>query len=147
MHFSIYQPDGSIYQSNKVWHVDDATRTFENGLRDLGQKFVKTPDVHLLPPDEYFVDVKVEEILKRPIMPVELSKTHFRVGTDDAVLITGIPPEAKYKIFAGTTEYISGEMDSDGTEIQFSAPVPSTYSIVLDKWPYRSFRAQIEGHP
>ncbi len=146
MLYAIYGPDGRIIQSNKVWHAADADSKYDYGLHDLGQKFVKRESEYVLSPDDYFVDVKVEELIDRPSMPVEISKLHIKAGTDDRVLLTGIPTAAKYSIMAGSIEYQSGNLDENGTEIELSVPVPCSCTIILDKWPYRTFTAKVEVH-
>lgn len=146
MLYAIYGPDGRIMQSNKVWHVGDADKKFDDGLRDLGQKFVKADTPYVLSPDLWFVDAKLKLLAERPIMPIEQSKSHMRAGTDDFVLLSGIPASSKFRIMAGATEYWSGQMDSDGTEIKLSVPVPCACKVVLDKWPYQTFTATIEVH-
>jgi hypothetical protein len=146
MLYAIYAPDGRIIQSNKVWHASDADKKFETGLRDAGQKFAKEATPYVLSPDNWFVNVKAEGLVKRPRMRVDQSKRHMRAGTDDFVRLTGIPEGARFRIMAGATEYLSGKLDSDGTEIDLSVPVPCTCKVILDKWPYRTFTATIEVH-
>jgi hypothetical protein len=146
MLYAIYKPDGSIYQSNKVWHASDADKKFEDGIRDLGQCFVKKETPYVLSPDNWFVNVTAEELIERPVMPIEQSKDHMRAGSDDFMRLTGIPQGAKYRIMAGATEYLSGQLDPDGTEIDLSVPVPCTCTVVIDKWPYRTHTATVEVH-
>lgn len=146
MLYAIYGSDGSIRQSNKVWHAADADSKFEDGLRDLGQKFVKSETPYVLSPDLWFVDVKAEELLERPVMPIEISRLHIKAGPDNFTRLTGIPTGAKFRIMAGSTEYLTGQLDPDGTEIDLSVPVPCTCKVILDKWPYQTFTATIEVH-
>lgn len=146
MLYAIYGPDGRILQSNKVWHASDADKKFEDGLHDRGQKFVKSETPYVLSPDKWFVNSAAEGLVGRPRMRIEQSKKHMRAGVDDFVLLTGIPTGSNFRIMAGPTEYITGQMDPDGTEIKLSVPVPCTCQVILDKWPYRTFTATIEVH-
>jgi hypothetical protein len=147
MLYAIYKPDGSIIQATKAWNAADATDEFEDGLRALGQKFIKKESAYVLSPDVYYVDVKAEELVARPVMPIEVSKLHIRAGGDDSVLISGIPAAARYRIAADGTEYASGQLDADGTEIELSVPIACTCTVTLEKWPYRTFITSVAVHP
>lgn len=146
MLYAIYAPDGSILQANKIWHASDADAKFEDGIRDLGQKFVKRESEHVLSPELYYVDVTAEALVDRPIMPVVQSTKSIKAGTDDAVLFTDIPTGASYSVRAGSTEYLSGTLDDNGTEIELSVPVPCTCTVVLTKWPFQTLTATVEVH-
>lgn len=150
MLYGIYEidgeQDGRVVQANKIWHKDDADEKFEQGLRDFGQRFVKIASAYVLSAEDYYVDVKAEELIERPVMPIEMSASHLKAGTGDYVLLTGVPASAHWRVMAGGAEYDSGRLDPDGKEIQFLAPVPATYTIVLERWPYRTFLTKIEAH-
>lgn len=146
MLYAIYGPDGRIMQSNKVWHAADANSKFETGLHDLGQKFVKDETPYVLSPDNWFVNVAAEALVKRPRMRIEQSRRHMRAGTDEFVRFSGLPGGAKYRIMAGAVQYISGQLDADGKEIDLSVPVPCTCKLILDRWPYRTYEATVEVH-
>ncbi len=138
--------DGQILQSNKIWHSTDADKKFEDGILDLGQRFVKAETPYVRSPDLWFADTHLENWRERPPMQVEQSKQHMKAGTDDHVLLAGIPRGAKFRIMAGATEYMTGQLDPDGTEIDLSVPVPCTCKVILDKWPYQTFTATVEVH-
>jgi hypothetical protein len=138
--------EGEITQANKVWHSEDADKKHDDAIRDLGQRFIKLDVPTVLSPSEYYGDLTAETLINRPVMPVSVSTSHIKVGDDDFVLLTGIPTGAKFRIMAGTTEYQSGQLDANGTEIELSVPVPCSCKILIDKWPYQPFTATVEVH-
>jgi hypothetical protein len=152
MLYGIYNKDnpdedeGRLVQVNKIWHTSDADDAFEDGVRSLGHSFVKRESEYVLSPEHYYVDISVEELIDRPDMPVEVSKKHIKAGKSDFTTLTGIPTASKFRIMAGNIEYQSGKLDSNGTEIELSVPVPCTCTIILDKWPFKTFTAKVEVH-
>jgi hypothetical protein len=138
--------EGEVIQANKIWHPTDADKAHEDGMHDLGQIFIKVESPHVLSPLGYYIDVTAKELMERPVMQIDVSKTHIKAGADDCVLLTRCPSGAKFSVRAGDLEYESGQLDPDGTEISLSVPVPCTCKIMIDKWPYQSFTATVEVH-
>ena len=77
----------------------------------------------------------------RPIMTAKLDKTRISPGGVDGTTIRGVPKGAQLTIFAGDIQFFSETIDS--TKVELSAPVPGVYTVVLQKWPYRDWRAEV----
>lgn len=143
MLYALYTPDGKIHQANKVY---DPSPGYDKLLNDEGYKFVKADAPGLLPPEQWYVDVKAEELCERPVMSIEISKTVIKAGDDDSALLTGIPKGAKFEVATGGSLVWSGVMDG-AEELEVSMPVPCKFVVVINLWPFRSFNAEIEVIP
>jgi hypothetical protein len=140
MLFAIHDESGRINQANKVYEPEG----YDKLLDDLGHKYVSAQSTGLLPPEHWFVDVSAKELIERPIMNVQVSKTQIKAGDKDSALLTGIPKQSKVFIYAAGTELY--KMDPfDAEELELSIPVPCTYTVVIDLWPYKTFRTVIEA--
>lgn len=145
MLYALYNEEiGSIHQANKVYDADGLN--YDALLHETGHKFVTVNSPGLLPPDHWFVDVSAKEICERPVMgTVEVNKTRITCGDQDSCLITGIPKQAKARVTMrdGTEVYPPFVLDAEQLEI--SIPVPCTYRVYLDLWPYKTLTLEIEA--
>jgi hypothetical protein len=141
MLYALYNPDGSIYQANKVY-IDDL-ESYDNLLNDLGHKFVKEPEAPgLLPPEHWMVDVKAQEICERPVMPTTAFAPVIKAGRN--ALLLNIPKGAAVAISAAGA-VIHSIPKLDGDELEFPIPVPCKYRAVVTLWPFKDCVIDIEA--
>lgn len=143
MFYGIYESDdtatpGRFTQGNKHYDPDDR---YEDQIHALGQKFIKRDIPGLLSPDEWYA--MNNEAVKRQPMNISVSKTTIKAGVNDAAVIVGAPKEVSFNVFVGDSLVWNGTLP-DG-ELELSVPVPGIYRVVLDKWPYRQFKIDIEA--
>jgi hypothetical protein len=141
MLYAIYDQSGAIVQCNKLYDVDHAK--YEKQLDDMGHDWIgveKAPG--LLPPERWYVDVKTDELLERPLMPAAAKAAVIKAGGD--AVITGIPKGASVAVLAAG-EVIYSLAALDGDELQFSIPLPCRYRTVIRKWPYQDCSIEIEA--
>jgi hypothetical protein len=143
--FLVYGPDGEIIQANKMY---DPPVNHGKLLDDLGQKYIAVELPNPVHQDGFYIDVKASELCERPIMPISVSKNVIKAGGNDSTLIRDIPTGVTFAIVAcGAAIYPApGQSDIlDGTELEISIPVPCVYTVILNKWPYKTFKVEIEA--
>lgn len=84
--------------------------------------------------DDDFNYVLDEVILDRPAFTI--SKTEIVADDTDEAVITGLPDPVEVKI-DGTAYEITG-----GT-LALSSPMPATYKVEIDHWPYLPFSVEV----
>jgi hypothetical protein len=140
MFYAVYDETGRIVQGNKIYfpEVD-----YEKAAGELGHKFVKRGDIETLSPDEWWV--RLEKIKKRPSMLILVSATKIKAGGVDFAVLRGAPQGAKLDVTAaGGLSIFSGAATS---EIEIDIPVPCTYRVQIELWPYKTFIVEIEALP
>lgn len=139
MLFCLYNEDGSIHQSNKVYDPEG----YDKLLLDRGHKFIAVNHHMPLPPDHFMVDIGAKEICERPVMPIEVSKTVIKAGDDDSALFTNCPKDATFSISTGGIPLYGANLDA--TELELHIPVPCVYRVTFDLWPFKQFTIDIEA--
>lgn len=153
MLYALYHPDGRIHQVNKAYDPEaDAARgkkSYDELLIERDQTFVKKQAPGLLQPEHWFVDVKAKEIVERPSMSIEVSKTVIKAGASDHALFTGIPKGATFAIFGPYDALLWPEPGQSNlfpaTELDLSIPMPCVYRVEFELWPFRKFTVEIEA--
>jgi hypothetical protein len=74
-------------------------------------------------------------------MPIEVSATRIKAGR--SAVLKNIPAGARFEVRAANVSIHAGPLD--GTELEIFIPVPCTYRVQLDRWPYQPFVAEIEA--
>jgi hypothetical protein len=129
--------------------IDQAVKNYEPAgydklLEDRGLNFIVRDDIHqLIKPGFAYVDIKTEELLERPDMPITLDNEKILAGKGSAIF-RGIPRDAKLTIAAaGAILHQLDPFDSD--ELELSIPLPCTYVITIQKWPFKDYQKSIEA--
>lgn len=147
--YVLYKPDGSIHASTKVYADDNHKQPWEEQLIAQGEQFLKTENPGLLPPAQYYVhnaDMPLSaEIRERPTMRnIMIDKTRIECGDNDACTITGIPQGAMLYI-AMLDGRLLHQIQLNGPQAQLSIPVPMTWRVTLEKFPYQNYIFEIEA--
>jgi hypothetical protein len=137
--FAVHDAAGMLTQANKVY--DPAG--YDKLLDEAGLTYVAV-DTSALPSfQDWYVNVSAKELVERPSMSVEVNKTTIKAGADSA-LITGIPREASVKIHAvGQVLHAFDKLDAD--QIEISIPVPCSYTVTVELWPFKTWKTTIEA--
>lgn len=75
----------------------------------------------------------------RPAFPVDFDKTEILADDTDVATMSGLPQPCVVKVDG--EEYIV----SDGV-LEISSPMPATYVVEIDHWPYLPYRTEIVAH-
>ena len=143
MLYALHDDDGQIHQANKLYEGRKGHRKYRGMLRNLGHRFVVADAPGLLPPELWYVDVKGQELCKRPPMAIDVSKTRIKCGTKDSALLTNCPARARFTIHTSGVEIHAGELDA--TELELFIPVPCVYRVRIECFPYKAFSVDIEA--
>lgn len=146
MLYAIHDRDsGEIYQANKLYVGNDELKKYEGDTTDLGHKFVKRNASGLLPPEHWYVDVKAEDLVSRPIMQATAYANTIKAGTN-AVLLN-LPIGADITIMAvGYQTPVHVFPKVDGDELEFPlADVPCIYQAIIRKFPHKDCTITIEA--
>jgi hypothetical protein len=145
MLYAIHNENGEIIQANKIWHATDADKKYEDGIRGLGQKFVKKKSEFVLHPDQWWV--KGKKIKSRPSMFITVSSTIVRAGGVDAAVLRGCPMGATWALMIadlnGAPPVISGVVDDPDMEFPFDHP--GRYCVIFDLWPFQTCKIDLEA--
>lgn len=141
--FAVHEEDGKVVQLTKTWLSASEHLAYSYQLEELGHKFVTQDSPNLLHPDHWMVDVKGGHLSERPVMRVEVSKTVFKIGENDSVVLKNIPANFKYRIMAASAEIWTG--DNEGTELELHSLVPCKWTIHIDRWPYKPWKTDVEA--
>jgi len=76
-------------------------------------------------------------------MRAVVDKTTIKAGGSDAAVLTGAPKNVRCMVY-GVGDMLHDIVLPDG-ELELSIPVPITYRVVLEKWPYQMFTIDIEA--
>jgi len=128
---------GRIQHASKVYAPTDE---YVNMLNEHGHTHVKVRTSRLVSPDEWYIRNMRPRI--RPRMPVVVSRTTIGAGESDSVVFTGLPHGVQFKAFMGGFNFQDERIE--GTELEFSVPVPCICQVSFELWPYQTFRTEIE---
>lgn len=134
--FVVHDETGQITQANKVFSPEGYDRL----LDDRGLSYVAVPQSGLIRPGHFYVDAK--QVKDRPDMPITVGRRTIKAGGKDSTVISGIPRAAKIAIYA-VGRLLHEATDTDQLEI--AIPVPCTYTVKIDLWPYKTWAADIEA--
>nr|DAH82766.1 MAG TPA: hypothetical protein [Caudoviricetes sp.] len=138
MLYSVHDDDGRIIMSNQVFDAEG----YDKRLLDHGyKKFVADMHPGLRSHDHWFVQNKGH--VKRPKMWVMVDKICIKAGGNDAAVFRGITKGVRLNIFGAGT--LLHDLVMDDAELQLHIPVPCTYRVTFEKWPYRSKLFEIEA--
>ena len=139
---AVYREDGSIWQATKVYDQPD----YGKMLAEHAMPYVAVNSPTLISDEDWYVKTSTEELCERPFMSmIEVGRSVIRSGPGDSCVAKNIPPNAKVtvKMHDGTVVYEPFILD--GHELEISIPVPCTYRVSIDLWPYRTFTYDIEA--
>ncbi len=152
MLYILYNPDGSIHQANRVYDPEPAgQQSYDELLNEKEEAFVKIENAPaLLPPDKFYVDVAAKEVVKRPIMPITVSATVIKAGDEkNGAIFRNIPKGVTYAIYGPYDALIYPVPGTSNlfpaTELELSIPMPCTYRVEFELWPYQKFSINIEA--
>jgi hypothetical protein len=138
MLYVIHNEAGEITQANKVF-ADPAG--YDDRLRDLGHTFIKKNISSLLSPDHWHARGK--RLRERPVMFIIVDKTTIKAGGVDSAVLRGCPIGGTYQVSTSGITVHSGLLDE--SEMEIFIPVPCIYRVTIDKWPLKTFTADIEA--
>jgi hypothetical protein len=136
--FAVHDATGQLTQANKVYDPEG----YDKLLDDAGLSYVAV-DTNTLPTfKDWYVSGK--ELTERPDLPIQVNKTVVKAGSDDSALITAIPTDASVQVIAaGSVLHSFTKLDADQLEI--SIPVPCSYTVIINLWPYKTWQTTIEA--
>lgn len=147
MMYVVYDESGRITQGSQLYHHDYAGT--EKIMHDLGQRFFKERRT-LVSPDECYVALKERyaglprpKLRMRSEMPITVSTTTIRAGTNDAAIFRNIPKGAQCTISAAGSSLYDIVMQDD--ELELGIPVPCTYWVKFSLWPRRDAVFEIKA--
>lgn len=140
MLYAVYDEDGRIYQSIKVYDQPN----YDQLLKEYDYKFAKMQHPGLLSADGWHINTRTEGFVKRPRMQVALDKTRIKAGGSESAVFRNIPKDAKITVSALNEIIHEGFWETD--ELEISIPIPITYTIMIERWPYQTFRRNIEAY-
>lgn len=136
--YTVFEKEtGQITMSQMVF--DDPDGRYGRVLSEREMNFIghDTPGHAQL--DRHFV--WQGELSERPYMFCKIDRKEIGIGEGDGARISNIPNGAHLRILAGGIEFFSEVIA--GPKVDLSAPVPGIYTVVIHKWPYRDFTAQV----
>lgn len=143
MFYAVYNPDtGRIDQANKIFD-DVSDGRVEDLMRDMGQKWVSHPEMNLVSPELWYVDTKKVVLTERKPLEIVVDRTVIKAGDNDAAIFTNIPKGAKLLTICGTS--IIHNLVMPETSLELSIPVPCTYKVRFEFWPYRNAEFEVEA--
>lgn len=135
--FNIYDEDGRITQTNKVY---DPTG-YANRLREVGHNFVESD--HAGPIDLNIWSVTNGALTERPTMDVSANKTEIKAGGTDVAAFSGLPVNSRVTLRTGNMQI--GSQIVPGTAFELPISVPCVYDVLIEKWPFRPFSCSIRA--
>jgi hypothetical protein len=138
MLFLVHDERGQITQSNK--HYDH--EGYDKVLADAGLKFIAIDSPKVLMPDDYYV--KNGALRERQRMPVRIDRQIMKANKT-GVTLSNVPKPCRMTVSVGDLA-VHTETIVDGAAY-LESPVPGTYKILLDAWPYLPWTIQIECVP
>jgi hypothetical protein len=76
-------------------------------------------------------------------MDIQVNKTVFKCGPNDAVVLKNCFRGSAFEVRAAGATIWSGSLD--GEELELHSPVPCSYTILMDYWPYKQFALDVEA--
>lgn len=141
--FLIYQgkheeQDGRVDQSNKVFEPYG----YSDRLNEMGLKWIAIDNEGYLPPDK--IRIVNNEIVKRPEMPIQISKTTIKAGGKESAIFRNVPVNAKVIISVAGLGVIE-QVQVPSTSFDLPIPVPCTYNVKIELWPWIPYEVNIEA--
>jgi hypothetical protein len=136
MLFAVHE-DERITQANKVYEPDG----YDKQLLDLGYKFVMKDTMALPSPEQWHV--RNGSLKERPQMFIVVSRTIIKAGGVDAAILRGCPIGATFAVMADSFVIDSGTLDDPDLEVP--SLVPCKMQVIIDRWPYQTFKLDIEA--
>lgn len=137
MLFVIPDDDGRITQANKVFEHEG----YDKQLHDMNYKFITADTSQIPAPEHWFV--KSGKLKERPEMFIVVSKTIIKAGGVDAAVLRGCPIGATFSVMTDGMVLDSGTLDDPDLEIP--SLVPCRMTVLIDRWPYKTFKLDIEA--
>ena len=78
-------------------------------------------------------------VTDRPLLPVSVSKTEIEADDVDVAMIEGLPQPCTVKVDG--IDYVVEE-----GVLEIGSPMPATYTIEIDHWPYLPFKTEVVAH-
>lgn len=142
---ALYNEDGSIYHSSKLFAGEAQIAQWQNELTERGEKFVTLEAPGLLPADKHYVHVNSLSIRERPIMKnIRVDKTRVKCDDKDVSIASGIKSGTRILVTMLDGTVILDQM-AEGSTLDITLPLPCTMLVTLSKWPYQDFRYEVEG--
>jgi hypothetical protein len=141
MLYVIHNEAGEITQANKVY-ADPAG--YDDRLRQLGHRFVRVEQSSLPHPEHWHI--RGGDLRERPEMFVVVSKTVIRAGGQDSAILYGCPIGATFAVMTGGHVIDSGTIEGD-PDLEVPSLVPCRMTVVLDRWPFKTCKIDIEALP
>jgi hypothetical protein len=136
--FAVHDATGQLTQANKVYDPEG----YDKLLDDAGLSYLAI-DTNTLPSFKDWY-VRGKQLTERPEMPIQVNKTFVKAGSDDSALITAIPTAASVQVMAaGSILHSFAKLDAD--QIEISIPVPCSYTVIVNLWPYKTWQTTIEA--
>lgn len=145
--FAVYDPEGRVVQSNKVFDPDV---NYDKRYHELGLKFVKNNQSQPFSMETDWIDPKRFYPRNRPIMPITATKERIEAGGNDSVVFHNIPMNARLQVFhniPGVGEINPHDliMPAKDREFEYGVVTPCLFTIKFSKWPYRDWSQTFEA--
>lgn len=96
------------------------------------------PDAPIGPETHYVAGSGSDDprLADRPVLPVAIDKTVIIADDADGATITGIPSGSRFTIDGEDMAAVTGE-------VSITSPMPATYDVLIECWPYLPWRQTI----
>lgn len=137
MIFCIHDESGKLNASVKVYNPGD----YHERLAALGHNFVTLSGSDPVDPELRFV--RDGAVMDRPEIAGRLSKTIIKANDTDTAELAGLPGRCRVVVSAANEILVDEIVTSGG--IAITSQVPTTYSIMVEAFPYRRAFFQVEA--
>lgn len=143
--YVVFDADGRLTQIN---HVYDR-KGYPDVLHDNKVNFLEVESVRDIDHELHYALKKNGKagLYKRPEIVASVSKYKVKANNSDVCLIGNLPKKSKVSIIRNGV-YMPGHVDLDmgnDTEIEFTAAQPGSYTVTVNRWPYRKWSVTVEA--
>jgi hypothetical protein len=140
MNYLIYNEQGEIVQSNKVY---GDSGEYSETLRERGNQFVMVDTPGPLALHDWWIN-KGRLTARKP-MPHRLVKRVFRADGEDAGIIRSLPRPCRVTVqMTGGAMLADNEFITTGF-IEIPCPTPAMFYVRIDAWPYKPLEVILEA--
>jgi hypothetical protein len=76
-------------------------------------------------------------------MPIKISKMKVKADGIDSAVFTRVPKNALVSVALSDGTMLGSQRVTSNFDVPI--PVPCTYNVKIELWPYREFNASLEG--
>lgn len=144
MLYAVYERgelDGRIVQATKTYGQPDYGKI----LADHAMPYVEGNHPTLISDEDWYVKTSTEELCERPHMAIDVGRNVIKAGGSDSCVARGLPKGAFVTVTLRDGTVTFPRTRYDATELEILIPVPCTYRVFVDHWPYKTFTYEVEA--